>query len=91
MKKYLTLTNEMQVSDQTIKRDYQFIVDVSEELFEDLNNLVFKKNPDALYKCKFEDYGNCGEENVWACQEITIDPNKQIEELVEMVYPESNK
>jgi hypothetical protein len=87
MKKYLTLTNELQVADRIIKRDYQFVIDVSDELFEDLNNLVFNKNPDALYKCKFEDYGNCGEENVWTRQEIAIDQNKQIEELVEMVYP----
>ena len=55
MKKQLTLTNELQVGDQIIKRDYQFVVDVSEELFEDINNLVFKQNPDNLYKCKFED------------------------------------
>lgn len=48
----------MQVGDQTIKRDYQFIVDVSDDLFEDVNNLVFKKNPDALYKCRFENYEN---------------------------------
>jgi len=56
MKKYLTLTNELQVADQTIKRDYRFVVDVSDELFEDCNSLVFNKNPDALYKCRFEDY-----------------------------------
>jgi len=65
MKKYLTLTNEIKVGDQIIKRDYRFVVDVSETLFEDLNNLVFSKNPDALYKCKFED--------------CTIYPDKQIE------------
>ena len=54
-KKQLTLTNELQVGDQTIQMNYKFDVDVSEELFEDINNLVFKQNPDNLYKCKFED------------------------------------
>ena len=55
MKKRLTLTNELQVGDRTIQMNYKFDVDVSEELFEDINNLVFKQNPDNLYKCKFED------------------------------------
>lgn len=56
MKKYLTITNELEVADQTIERNYRFVVNVSDELFEDLNNFAFKKNPDALYKCRFEEY-----------------------------------
>jgi hypothetical protein len=54
MKKYLTLIDEMKVGEQTITREYKFVTDVHQDMFEDMNAFVFN-NPDKIFKVKFED------------------------------------
>ena len=54
MKKYLTLIDEMKIGEQTITREYKFVTDVSQEIFEDMNTFVFS-DPNKLFKVKFED------------------------------------
>jgi hypothetical protein len=54
MKKYLTLIDEMKIGEQTITREYKFVTDVSQEIFEDMNIFAFS-DPNKLFKVKFED------------------------------------
>jgi hypothetical protein len=54
--KHLTLTSETKIGDRVIvDNEFHCTVEIDEEIFEDLNNIIFKKNPDKLYKIKFEE------------------------------------
>jgi hypothetical protein len=55
MKKHLVLTQEQVIGNEVVNLEYKFVVDVSNEILKDMNELVFNKHPEKLFKCEFQD------------------------------------